>query len=78
MKRRQEEPWQSKLGSGPFNPLEVDDLQEAIRNEQTEISLSGRVFLLLYLPGDRVYYRLKDSMSPPCGYLETKKFLQGF
>jgi hypothetical protein len=73
------EEWESRLGTTSFNPLEVFDLQDAVKSQQPTADLQGRVFLLSYSVRNNeevVYYRPERGFAP-CGYLNVRRFLGG-
>ncbi len=77
--RKKPEEWQSKLGTSTFDPLQVQDMQDAISHHLTTVSVGGRKFLLTYYTtsdGDKVYYRPADDSFAPAGHLDIKKFLE--
>jgi len=75
-KRRHDEVWQARVGTRVFNPLEVMELQEALRGKEKRVKLGDRWFLLRYQDdGETVFYS-PEKGSVPCGYLNIDKLLR--
>ncbi len=75
-KRRNLETWQAKLGTDQFNPLEVFELEEALKNKKPSVTLSGRKFELKYYRDDNrnmVRYYPKEGFTP-MGFLDIDRF----
>src|SRR3970040_1265487 len=73
------EEWQSRLGTRTFNPLEVIDMQKAIRKRKTFVDVQGRRFLLRYYTKqgeDKVFFRPDGDLLTPCGHLDIRRFLE--
>ena len=78
MKRKAPEPWTAKLGTSALDPLEVIDLQEAIRARKKKADVQGRKFLLTYIGNTTVYYRPAGDEFVPAGYLDISRFLEDY
>lgn len=79
-KKRTEE-WESRLGTSNFNPLEVIELQDAIKKHKIIVSIQNREFSLRYYLSPKtkeemVFYKLSDNFVP-CGHLSINRFLRG-
>lgn len=73
---RQEE-WNARLGSTYLDPLQVIDLQDAIRDRKKSVTVQGTKFLLTYTNSNTVYYQpADDRFFTPAGYLDIKRFLR--
>jgi hypothetical protein len=78
MKHRREEKWESKLGTSSFDPLEVIELQDAIRQRIVVARIGGRQFELTYYSaedGEKVHYSPLEGFVPS-GNLDIKRFLE--
>jgi len=70
------EGWQSRLGTSALDPLQVMDMQEAIRKRRKSVIVQGKEFLLTYYGDNHVYYRPGDDSFAPAGHLNIKRFLE--
>jgi hypothetical protein len=73
------EPWQAKLGTSTFNPLQVIDMQTALRKRAKSAVVQGRKFLLTYYKvkeEQKVFYRPADDSFAPAGHLDVDRFLE--
>lgn len=76
MKKHKQEPWAAKLGTTTLDPLQVMDLQDAVRARKKTAVVQGKKFLLSY-KGEQVYYQpAEDGVFAPSGYLDIKRFLE--
>jgi hypothetical protein len=75
--KRKPEQWQSLLGTSAFDPLEIFDLQDAIREGKKVADVQGRKFQLKYRNGSVFYAPLDDRIFVPSGWLEIGRFLRG-
>jgi hypothetical protein len=74
---RRVEPWAARLGTACFDPLEVMDLQTAIRARKKIAVVQGRKFRLQYSGANTVYFTpADDGVFTPSGYLDIKRFLE--
>lgn len=70
------EEWEDRLGTSSFNPLDILELQDAVRASSPSVVLSGnRVFVLTYSPGV-VHYKPERGFAP-CGHLQIDRLLKG-
>lgn len=81
--RKKPETWQAKLGTSALNPLQVQDLQDAIKAKKKVAVLQGRKFRIRYFREDRedkLYYAPLDVDEGygPCGYLVVNRIMEGF
>lgn len=78
--RKRQEEWQAKLGTSALNPLEVLDLQEAIKAKKKIAVLQGRKFHISYYREegeDKIHYKPVEGFTP-CGFLLVKKIMGEF
>jgi hypothetical protein len=68
------EEWEEKLGTSYLNPLQVLDMQDAIRERKEFAIVDGYMFSFKY-EGNRVFYKPVDKETPT-GYLTIDKFLE--
>ena len=74
------EHWEAKIGTQSFTPLEILDLQDAVRNREASVTLDDkyrghRVFLLTYT--DLTFHYQPERDFAPRGTLTIKRFLEG-
>lgn len=75
-RRKAEEKWQAKVGTSSFNPLEIMDLQDAVKLRKKKIKLGEREFILEYREdGKVVYYHPSDGFAP-AGYIEIRRLME--
>ena len=76
MAKHRIETWQSKLGTTGLNPLQVIQMQDAIKERKKQVRFEhGRLFYLKYKNSNHVYYRPERGFAP-AGWLDIEKFLQ--
>lgn len=73
-KRKKEEPWQARLGTTVFDPLECMELQDAIGKKAKKVTIGEKTFLLSYKLEGQVFYKPEKGYAP-CGYLNMEHFL---
>ena len=69
------EEWQARLGTKALNPVQVLDMQEALRERKKRAEIDGRWFKFVYHNDGTVYYTPEEGFAP-CGYLIIDKFLE--
>lgn len=75
-KRKKTEVWQSRLGTSAFNPLEVLDMQDAVKKRAKFVTIGGTKFTLSYKHSGKVFYKPVNAFAPS-GYLDIEQFLRG-
>lgn len=69
------EAWEARIGTQSFNPLEIQVLQDAVRNREPLVKLDAkRTFLLTYTELT-VHYQPERGFAPR-GNLEIKRLLE--
>ena len=76
--RKKPEPWAARLGTSALDPLQVMDLQEAIRKRAKTALVGGVKFKLSYKKDGTVFYQpAEEGKYSPCGYLDIERFMEG-
>lgn len=70
-KKQRVEDWEARLGTTSFDPLEVMQLADAIKDRKETVLLGSRNFALSYR-GDRVFYSPVEGFAP-CGWLDISR-----
>jgi len=74
-KKQKEEPWQARLGTKVFNPVQAMEMQDAVRDRADSVVIDDRKFLLTYKVEGKVFYKPENGVAP-CGYLNISHFLR--
>ena len=74
-KKRTQELWQSKLGTSALNPIQVMELQDALKERAVRVQLEGRWFSIRYEPDGKTIYYSPEEGYTPSGYLNISHFL---
>lgn len=76
MPKKRTEPWQAKVGTSALNPIQVMELQDAVRDRKDMVSLEGISFQLRYSDdGETVQYVPVKGWTPT-GFLNIAKLLR--
>jgi hypothetical protein len=70
------EDWETRLGTGSFNPLEILELSDAVRERRGTVVIGGTNYALSYR-NERVFYCPVEGFIP-CGWLEISRIERGF
>lgn len=69
------EPWEARLGVSGFDPLEVMQLADAVKNHAETVTFAGKTFNLHY-EGNKVRYSPERGYTP-CGWIDIDKLGEG-
>lgn len=76
MAKSKPEKWAAKLGTTALNPLQVIDLQDAVRARKKKVKLEERWFVIKYLPDGETIYYSPEGGYVPSGYLNIQRLLE--